>query len=145
MDGKRFVILLQANDNQESIEQRMKPMDAERTLQRFVRRARWRRKKFQYDVRIQDDFTVPNADPRREDFGPTILKNLDQIEDLAQQIKDAFGPIIPVAQGPIERCSVAMYQLDQILWLSKQKGRWVETLPQYLSKILKALLDVEEF
>jgi hypothetical protein len=67
IDVERFVILLQAKDNPEDIEEKMNPADKESSVQMFIERARWRRKKSQYDVGVQeDDFTLQNADEEWE-------------------------------------------------------------------------------
>jgi hypothetical protein len=58
-DGERFVIPLQAKGSPEDIEQKVDPRNPESSVQKFIKRTRWRRKKSDYDVGIQDDFTYP--------------------------------------------------------------------------------------
>jgi hypothetical protein len=65
-DGERFVILLQPKSGTEDIETKMNPRDPESSVQRFIKRTRRRRKKSEFDVGIQDDFTFI------EDGGATI-------------------------------------------------------------------------
>jgi hypothetical protein len=71
IDGERFVILIQVKDNPEDIEEKMNPADKESSIQRFIKRTRWRRKKPQYDVGVQeDDLTLQNPDEEWEHTRP---------------------------------------------------------------------------
>jgi hypothetical protein len=77
-DGERFVILLQPKSGTEDIEAKMNPRDPESSVQRFIKRTRWRRKKSEFDVGIQDDFTF--IEDGRATIDDTERKNIRAIE-----------------------------------------------------------------
>jgi hypothetical protein len=73
IDWERFAILLQVKENPEDIEEKMDPSNQESSVQKFIKRTRWRRKKSAYDVGIQEDgFTCSDGDEEREDIRTTV-------------------------------------------------------------------------
>jgi hypothetical protein len=65
-DGERYVFPLQPKGNPEDIESKMNPRDPESSVQRFIKHTRWRRKKSELDVGIQNDFTfIEDSSQRR--------------------------------------------------------------------------------
>jgi hypothetical protein len=79
-DGERFVILLQPKSGTEDIETKMNPRNPESSVQRFIKRTRWRRKKSEFNIEIQDDFTVIG------DGGATIDDTKLEVVDDAGQV-----------------------------------------------------------
>jgi hypothetical protein len=62
IDGERFVILLQAMDSQEDIDEQMDPLKVEGEIQRFITRTSWIRKKSQSDDVVPTYLSPRNAD-----------------------------------------------------------------------------------
>jgi hypothetical protein len=51
--GERYVIVLQARESEEDVEQKCRPDDPGAGIQRFIERTRWRRLKSQYKLEIE--------------------------------------------------------------------------------------------
>jgi hypothetical protein len=81
-DGERFVILLQPKSGTEDIETKMDPRDPESSVQRFIKRTRWRRKKSEFEVGIQDDFTfIGDGRATIDDTEREIIRAIESGDD----------------------------------------------------------------
>jgi hypothetical protein len=78
-------------------------------------------------------------------YDQMALEMFESIESYAQQLTEALGPRIPDGvRDPVKECREALSQLDQVLWLSRRKLKWVEDPARCLVRVLVALREIQE-